>query len=192
MNTRTLYIVLGIALLVWLVLWQPWRAASPLSTTSGSTQHMPDFIAENLVSKIFSAEGTLIHRIEAERMAHFNLSQRTELTAPKYSAFLEESSENFGNLWEVTSETGILYNDEQLTLENKVLIQNISGVGYFEKVETDFLTIDLTTQSMYSERPVILTGPQFTVKGIGFKLNIETQQLELDQHVETVFYPLNP
>lgn len=190
MNQRTLFIIGLVAIIATLVLWQPWQSEQVAPSSDTPRQVMPDFTAENLVSQVFDAKGQLTHRIQASQMAHFSQRKLTELESPIYATYLNSvGDEDTAELWQVTAIEGRLYDDEKLELIAEVEVTNLSGIGYIRHIELSDLTIDLVSQTMFSESPVIISGPQFTIRGIGLKIDIETQQLELNKHVETIYYP---
>lgn len=189
MNQRTLFLIALLALVAVLVLWQPWQQAEEVPVQAESEQQIPDFTAENLVTRIFESNGRLSHRIRAEHMAHYSQQKLTELTAPVYISHLENQPEGTGELWQVKARTGRFYNDEKLELMSNVEVTNLSNTGYIRNIETDYLAIDLISQKMYTESAVVISGPQFQIRGVGLTVDLESQQLELIQHVETVYYP---
>ncbi len=189
MNKRTLLLIGLFALIAVLVLWQPWQSKTPALEQSATEQLIPDFTAENLVTRIFESNGRLSHRIRAAHMAHFSQQKITELLEPVYITHLESLSEGASELWQVQASTGRFYNDEKLELITKVEVTNLSNIGYIRNISTDYLAIDLNTQQMYTESAVTISGPQFLIRGIGLTVDIESQQMELIQHVETIYYP---
>ncbi|RUO42856.1 LPS export ABC transporter periplasmic protein LptC [Aliidiomarina taiwanensis] len=190
MNQRTLFIIALVAIMATLVLWQPWQDEQQAPGTEAPQQAMPDFTAENLVSQVFDADGRLTHRIQASQMAHFSKRKLTELNNPIYATYLNSvGSEDTAELWQVTALEGHLYDDEKLELLAEVEVTNLTEIGYIRHIELADLTIDLVKKTMVSQSPVVISGPQFTIRGIGLTIDIETQQLELMKHVETIYYP---
>lgn len=189
MNKRTLLLISLLALIALLVLWQPWQQEQETPVQIELEQQTPDFTAENLVTRIYEPNGRLSHRIRAAHMAHFSQQNLTELTLPVYITNIENQPEGTTELWQVKASEGRFYNDDKLELITKVELTNLSNIGYIRNINTDYLAIDLKTQQMYTESPVIISGPQFLIRGIGLTVDIESQQLELVQHVETIFYP---
>jgi len=188
-NQRTLFLIFLLAFVSLMVLWQPWESEDKALEPDTAGQVVPDFTAENLVTRIFESNGRLSHRIRAKHMAHFSQQKLTELLEPVYITHLENQPEGAGELWQVKSQKGRFYNDEKLELITNVEVTNLSNIGYIRNIETDYLAIDLQTQKMYTESPVVISGPQFVIRGIGLTVDIESQQLELIKHVETVYYP---
>ncbi len=189
MNRRTLFLISLLAIVAILVLWQPWQQEQEVPAVTELEQQTPDFTAENLVTRIFESNGRLSHRIRAAHMAHYSQQNLTKLTLPVYITNIENQPEGATELWQVKASEGRFYNDEKLELITQVELTNLSNIGYIRNITTDYLAIDLNTQQMYTESPVTISGPQFLIRGIGLTVDIESQQLELIQHVETIFYP---
>ena len=190
MNQRTIFIIALVAVIATLILWQPWQSEQRAPSEETPQQLRPDFTAENLVSQIFDEQGRLTHRIQASQMAHYSQRKLTELQNPIYATYLNSAgSEDVAELWQVTALEGQVYDDEKLELINQVEVTNLTEIGYIRHIELANLTINLIDKTMTSESPVVISGPQFTIRGIGLTINIETQQLELMKHVETIYYP---
>lgn len=192
MNQRTLFVIALIGCLAIILLWQPWQRSTPAPDVQVTEHTLPDFTAENLVTRIFAPNGRLLHRIHASYMAHFSQQNLTELQEPVYITQLENQPESAGETWQVKANQGRFYNEEKLELLTQVEVTNLSNIGYIQQIETDYLAIDLQTQQMYTDAAVIIRGSQFLVRGIGLVADLETHQLELKQHVETIYYPQQP
>ena len=54
---------------------------------------------------------------------------------------------------------------------------------------TEYLVIDLANESMSTEYPVIMRGPQVVVRGDGLSADMSAEIMELKRHVKTVFQP---
>ncbi|MCC5855830.1 MAG: LPS export ABC transporter periplasmic protein LptC [Idiomarina sp.] len=191
MNFRTWLIILLVGLTAVLLLWQPWDEQPDVISDIGTEQQIPDFTAEGLVTRIYESDGMLTHQIRAEHMAYFGQLRLTELQAPVYISNLRDMPVGAGELWQVKARKGRFINEEKLELIDDVEITNLSEIGYIRNISTDYLAINIVTQEMYTDSAVLITGPQFIVRGIGLRVNLETQQLELIEHVRTTYYPNN-
>lgn len=194
MNRRTLILLIILALVSGGVLWYSSERESTQVTDYDDLQLIPDFTAYGLATRVFEADGRLAHQIRATRMAHYSAIRLTELEEPIYTTFLSERSVNVqetGAEWQISAQFGRFYEDERLELTDDVAIVNRSGIGYIHEIITDNLAIDLQSGIMHTDAPVTLRGPQFYVHGIGMRIDLEAQQLEIIEHVETIYYPRN-
>ncbi|CUS47429.1 MAG: lipopolysaccharide export system permease component LptC [Idiomarinaceae bacterium HL-53] len=189
MNLRTILLIIAIALVATYLLWQPRSTDDDSLQPETVEQILPDFTAENLVSRLYETDGALAHRIRASRMSHFSQQGLTELIEPVYLSYLRDLPENAGNLWQISAQTGSFFEGETLELIDHVNVTNLSEIGYIDNITTEYLKIDLVKQEMVTDQPVLIEGPQFTIRGIGIRVDLESQQLELIEHVETIYYP---
>jgi lipopolysaccharide export system protein LptC len=187
-NWRIGLILTTLALVLVFLFWRPFSDGVDDEPVLDTEQLQPDFTAEGLFTRIFSAEGTLQHRIESTRMAHYSVIGLTELTQPTYHSTIE-LSDGGTEQWHVRADKGSYFEDDRLLLEDNVRITNEDGRSYIQAIETDSLTIDTVTQVISTDDMVLIYGPQFEVRGQGMRANLESQQLELSQHVETLYYP---
>lgn len=188
MNWRIGLILSTIVLVLVFLFWRPFADDEDDEPVLDTEQLQPDFTAEGLFTRIFSAEGTLQHRIESSRMAHYSVIGLTELTQPTYRSTIQLSDDR-SEQWKVRADKGSYFDDDRLLLEDNVRITNEDGQSYIQAIETDSLTINTLTQEITTDAMVLIYGPLFEMRGQGMRANLESQQLELNQHVETLYYP---
>lgn len=188
MNWRLGFIIAALAVALIVLFWRPFSSPEPAEGVLDPTELQPDFVAEGLFTKLFNPAGELQHRIESIRMAHFSAIGLTELTEPRYITTIVDDEGN-SQVWQLTADKGTYHNDERLELNDNVRITNIEGNAFIEALETEYLLIYLNTQEITTDRPVLVYGPQFQIRGQGLRANLEAQQLELINHVQTTYYP---
>ncbi|EGN74876.1 hypothetical protein A28LD_1893 [Idiomarina sp. A28L] len=192
MNRRSIFIILLVAFVATIILWGAFDDEEAIESGQRSEKLIPDFTATGLETRVFESDGRLAQQIRAEHMAHFSALNLTELEKAVYITYLDESavdSSETGSVWEVSADKGRYYEGERLELESNVLIINRSNTGYIDEIKTDFISIDLQNRIMHTDSPVTIQGPQFTINGNGMRVDLEVQQLELIDHVETIYYP---
>lgn len=188
MNWRIGFILgcIGVALLF--LFWRPFSGSPEDDLGLDPNELRPDFVAEGLFTRIFNPQGELQHRIESTRMAHFSIIGLTELADPVYiTTIINDSGQP--ELWQLRADKGSYYDDERLILEDNVRITNEDGQSFVQAMETEYLTINTLTQVITTDRPVLIYGPQFEIRGQGMRANLEAQQLELTEHVQTIYHP---
>lgn len=188
MNWRIGVILAAIAVTLILLLWRPFSSTETASEGFDPAELQPDFVAEGLFTKLFNPAGELQHRIESRRMAHFSVIGLTELAEPRYITTIV-NDDGQTEVWQLVADEGRYHNDERLELLNNVRITNVEGNAFIHALETDYLHIELTTQEITTDYPVRAYGPQFEVRGHGLRANLEAQQVELLNHVQTIYYP---
>lgn len=188
MNWRVGFILGAIAVALLLLFWRPFSSTEVRQDGLDRSELQPDFVAEGLFTRIFNPEGELQHRIESTRMAHYSVIGLTELTRPIYITTIVDSDGD-SQVWQLRADKGSYYNDERLVLEDNVRITNEGGESFVQVMETEYLLIHLATQEITTDQPVLIYGPQFEIRGRGLRANLEAQQLELTEHVQTTYYP---
>ncbi|MCV2883657.1 LPS export ABC transporter periplasmic protein LptC [Aestuariibacter sp. AA17] len=182
-------ITLSILLLFMLVLgiyvpsWVSDEAAQKTPSVDESLR--PNYQAHNMRSTFYNAEGELNHLVYAKKMEHYQLLGFTLFETPQYTIFVENQAEP----WQLDAEEGTLYENEIIRLEHEVEIRTLSNKGYVQTIKTEFLEVNLKDRTMMSDQPVEITGQNFVIKSKGFTANLETQQYELKDHVQTVYAP---
>lgn len=187
MNWRIVFILLTISIALALLFWRPFATEQRQTPELDPEQLQPDFIAEGLFSRIFSADGELQHRIDSRLMAHYSVIGLTELTEPVYLTTIMRDDQP--ERWQVTANKGSFYDDQRLILENNVQIQSLTEDNFIQTVETEYLVIDTQRQLISSNQPVLITGRHIVVQGQGLQVDLNAQQLELTKHVKTIYYP---
>lgn len=188
MNWRIGLILAAIAVALLLLFWRPFSSSDVRSDALDPSELQPDFVAEGLFTRIFNPEGELQHRIESSRMAHYSVIGLTELTQPVYITTITDD-QGVNQVWQLRADKGSYYNDERLVLEDNVRITNEDGDAFVQALETEYLLIHLPTQEITTDHPVLIYGPQLEIRGRGLRANLEAQQLELTEHVQTTYYP---
>ncbi|RUO30599.1 LPS export ABC transporter periplasmic protein LptC [Aliidiomarina sedimenti] len=188
MNWRVSFILVSIAIALLFLFWRPFSEPEETLPQLDPAELQPDFVAEGLFTRIFNPDGELQHRIESTRMAHFSVIGLTELSNPVYITTIQRD-DGVTELWQLRADRGNYYDDERLILEDNVRITNEDETSFIRAIETEYLTINTSTQVISTDHPVRIYGPQFEVQGQGMRTNLESQQLELTEHVQTVYFP---
>lgn len=188
MSWRIGFILGCIAVALLFLLWRPFSTDSTGGEGLDPQDLQPDFVAEGLFTRIYAASGDLQHQVESVRMAHYSILNLTELTEPVYITTIVHD-DGASERWRVSANEGRYYDDERLVLEHNVRIQNEDNTSFVQAIETEYLTIHTEQQTISTDQPVLIYGPQFEVRGNGLTARFEEQYLELNQHVQTVYYP---
>ncbi|GLR72847.1 LPS export ABC transporter periplasmic protein LptC [Agaribacter marinus] len=144
----------------------------------------PTYEAVNLDSKLFDENGVLSHQVAADKMEHYQPFGFMVFDNPVYTVFLES-----GEPWQITAEEGTLYESSKIQLERNVVISNLNTTEYVKEIKTEYIEINLTDKTIYSDQAVEMIGEDYNVRSIGILGNLATQQYELKQHVQTQYFP---
>ncbi|MFT4732217.1 MAG: lipopolysaccharide export system protein LptC [Gammaproteobacteria bacterium] len=146
----------------------------------------PNYEAKNLRSKLFNKDGNLVHQVSAEKMEHFDMLGFVNFAQPEYTIYLQED----GSRWQLNADEGTFYDSNKIELVSGVQIRNLQPEDYIQTISTDFIEIDLLTKTITSDEPLVISGENFMINGIGFEANLETQKYELKKHVQTEYLPV--
>ncbi|MDT7525904.1 MULTISPECIES: LPS export ABC transporter periplasmic protein LptC [Idiomarinaceae] len=182
--TRNLVVIIAIIFATLaLLVWRPFGDQDLTDEPAGYREIKPDFTAQGLIVRVYSEDGTLAHRIAAEKMTHYSPIGLTELDQPTYIVHTRDG----GPVWQVAAEAGSFYGDKSLVLERNILMRSLTAEDFLERVETSYLTIDTLAETMTTEQAVVMYGRDFTIRGEGMHANLRAQTLELTKHVETIY-----
>ena len=168
-----------------ILVWRPFIDTNNQDSQQRSQIMKPDFTAQGLETRLFESEGSLAHQLNAEAMAHYLQIGLTELTQPTYTVYTNDDLAT----WQISAAQGTFYDDQTLILERGVEIKSLQPDTAIERVMTDYLVIDMVAETMRTDYPVTLFGPQLTIRGDGLKADLYAEKMELNRHVKTVFEP---
>ncbi|RUO62450.1 LPS export ABC transporter periplasmic protein LptC [Pseudidiomarina insulisalsae] len=183
MNRQLSWILAILFILGALLIWRPFDTDEDATINPQFREVPPDFIAQGLRTRVYNAEGKLVHRINATKMTHYSPIGLTELTSPEYRVRVSED----GSEWQVVAEQGSFYDDKTLVLERDIVITHLTDDDYLERVETSYLTIDTLAETMVTDEPVTIYGKNFLVRGNGMIADLSAETLELNEHVQTIY-----
>ncbi|MEI6895439.1 MAG: LPS export ABC transporter periplasmic protein LptC [Colwellia sp.] len=180
-NSLTLFVLLLSALIYGII---EWRSASIQGDTVIVDEHRPDFIAEKLKSKIYSATtGQLSHTIEADRMEHYADLEVSYFEQPNYTLYPQEGNKP----WTVSAHEATLYKNNRVELKTQVKIRATDVESLIKEIYCKKIALDLKTNIISSEQAVVVVGKNFTMYGSGLIINLNTKQMTLTQHERTIY-----
>ncbi|MFT5760295.1 MAG: lipopolysaccharide export system protein LptC [Alteromonadaceae bacterium] len=172
---------LAIALITYnIVEWQKSAQVTIESIDAGLT---PEFIAESLKSKTYNKNGDLSHIIDAQRMEHYADIAITHFEFPKLTLYPEGG----GVPWQVSAKEATLYANNRVRLENRVQLIASDKNSMIQEIHGKYLELDLNTNIVSSEQTILILGKGFTTYGSGLIVDINTTQMTLTEHVQTIF-----
>ncbi|GGW80959.1 LPS export ABC transporter periplasmic protein LptC [Alteromonas halophila] len=189
LGTSRLQISILILFILALLLYIPtWMSEAPVERQADQIDALrPAYRAKNLTTTLYNQEGQLNHRVFARNMEHYDQLGFVLFTQPEYTLYTDDASAP----WLVTAQEGTLYNNDTIQLDSDVEIVNQTQNDFVETIETEFIEINLDTKTMVSDQPVTIRGVQYVISSNGFNADLQTQQYELIDHVQTVYSPGN-
>lgn len=174
MKRRTLFLSLIIAILAVVSHWLSQESEQLFETSKAPIPaRSPDYFMDNFSAVTMNENGIAQHRLEATRLEHYAQDDITELDQPHLLLY-----NNGSPLWHISAAKGNIKNDTQMiSLEGKVHMQR-EGDDPLE-LRTERIQIHPKTQYAETSAAVILTSPQVRLQGIGMRIDINEERLEL-------------
>lgn len=166
------------------VLWQNSKKDQPSVITNELT---PDYVAEQLTTDIFNADGLLSHTVNAARMEHYTSLAVTHFEFPEYILH----PKNKGAVWQLSANEGTLNQKNRLLLENRVMLKASDQNSLIQEIHGKYFELDLNTNIISSNQTIMIQGKDFTMYGSGLIIDLNTTQMTLTEHVQTI-YKKNP
>ena len=179
----SILILFIIVLAIYVPGWIETEPDSPISDQDEAWQ--PNYQANNMRSTFYNQAGEINHLVYARKMEHYQLLGFTLFELPQYTIYVT----NQPNPWRVKANEGTLYEDNLIRLEADVEIKTTNRDGFVQTITTQFLEINLGNKTMMSDQAVKIEGQDFVINSNGFTANLETQQYEFKDHVQTVYEP---
>lgn len=185
-----LHLCSGLFLLFSVALYQiiEWNIEESPSKNAITTEVLPEFIAESLSSKVYSDTGQLSYIINADRMEHYTALGITHFEAPEYRLY----PKNKQPTWKVSAKEGTLYKNNRVTLENRVLILASGSTSLIQEIHGKYLELDLNSNTINSEQTILIQGSGFNMYGSGLIVDLNTNQMTITEHVQTVYKKTQP
>ena len=160
-----------------------WYSAQEETTNILDSTNNPEFIAENLNSDIYQASGALSYNVEAQRMEHYAQLEVTHFEYPRYTLYPKNNKPT----WQISANEGTLYNNNRVKLKNRVRLIATDEESLIQEVHGKNLEMDLKTNIISSEQTILILGKGFTMYGSGLIVDLNTTQMTLTEHVQTIY-----
>jgi lipopolysaccharide export system protein LptC len=160
-----------------------WRSAKTNTTNNVDQQLEPDFIAEGLSSSIYNEQGLLSHIIDAQRMEHFSTLEFAHFEYPQYTLFAKNSTKP----WKLSAKEATLYSNNRVILESRVRLIATDENSLIKEINCKYLELDLNTNIISSDQTILIQGKDFIMYGSGLIVDLNTKQMTLTEHVQTIY-----
>ena len=147
---------------------------------------VPNYEAKNLRTKLFDENGNLTHQVSAEKMEHYDQLGFINFMQPEYTIYLQNDDAR----WQLNADEGTFYDNNRIELASNVKIRNLQPQDYIQTITSNFIEIDLASKQISSDQPLVISGANVIINGIGFSANLATQKYELKNHVQTEYLPV--
>lgn len=177
------------ALLIAAVLGSGWYLASLRKADEEAQEadgQTPNFFMERFTTTSMGEDGRPTRRISADYMAHFTDTGSNEFTQPRLTLYSAT-----GTPWEVKSERGwASSNEDVMLLLGKVHIWRDDADGErIIDIHTSDLRVLPATSYGETDQPVLISRGATESRGLGMRVYLEDDRLELLSRVRTVHDP---
>ena len=147
---------------------------------------MPDYTGNRMSTSVFDLEGKPEYYAEAEEIKRYEESEKTEFTNPLVNLFDKLTALK---QWKLSADHAEINAERILTLSGHVTLQALEPTSKLQRIETDHLSVNLTTQDVFTDSEVKSQGLGFTTSGIGLKGNLKQQVATLLKDVKSYIEP---
>ena len=147
---------------------------------------MPDYTGNRMSTSVFDLEGKPEYYAEAEEIKRYEESEKTEFTNPLVNLFDKLTALK---QWKLSAEHAEINAERILTLSGHVTLQALEPTSKLQRIETDHLSVNLTTQDVFTDSEVKSQGLGFTTTGVGLKGNLKQQVATLLKDVKSYIEP---
>ena len=147
---------------------------------------MPDYTGNRMSASVFDLEGKPEYYAEAEEIKRYEESEKTEFTNPLVNLFDKLTALK---QWKLRADHAEINAERILTLSGNVTLQALEPTSKLQRIETDHLSVNLTTQDVFTDSEVKSQGLGFTTSGIGLKGNLKQQVATLLKDVKSYIEP---
>lgn len=160
-----------------------WQKSNEESIVPQTDVNNPDYIATSLSSNKYDSNGKLSHTIYADEMEHYATQNKTIFTSPKFAFYPDDDKPS----WHISANDGELNNDKILTLTSRVRLISSDKDSFISEIQGNSLTMDLRDKIITSEQTIMLKGKDFTMYGSGLRVDINTTEMTISEHVQTIY-----
>lgn len=147
---------------------------------------MPDYTGKRMSTSVFDLDGKPEYYAEAEEIKRYEESEKTEFTNPLVNLFDKLTALK---QWKLSADHAEINAERILTLSGNVTLQALEPTSKLQRIETDHLSVNLTTQDVFTDSEVKSQGLGFTTSGIGLKGNLKQQVATLLKDVKSYIEP---
>ncbi|TKB47892.1 LPS export ABC transporter periplasmic protein LptC [Thalassotalea mangrovi] len=160
-----------------------WQNANTLDALMATDEELPEFIASDLRTSRFDADGNLTHTIYAQQMQHYADSEETLFQYPSYTLYPNDGT----TPWNISANNGKLIANRELILERRVRAVAEQQDNFISEIHSKALQLDLINNTISSEQTIMIKGRDFTMYGSGLFVDIDTTKMTINEHVQTIY-----
>jgi len=177
---RTKLVIILIFIGISLYLWLPAFNTLNEFDDNDEPELIPDFTATLLHQEMFNDEGKLKQEVFSQKMEHYAQLALTYCEQPEFIIYQDDKP-----FWRLAAMTGSVQ-DGRLTMENDVTWFQLNDNKLVTSIETEYIEIDLDSQLVVTDKPIIIRGEKTTIEGKGLRADLKAERVTLTKHVRTI------
>ena len=187
MNIRFTVLLLLIAALLggWYLSQQDNRDKNDLADLV-KREGTPEYSGQKMATTVYDLKGKPQYFAEASEIKRYETTERTEFFKPLLDLF---DAETALKQWKVTADYAEVTKEKILNLKGNVKIQSLDINSRLTSIETESLSVNLSTHDISTSSVVKSKGMGFTTTGTGLKGNLKKQVATLLKDVKTYIEP---
>lgn len=146
-----------------------------------------NYTAHKVSSTHFDESGKIAHKLYADKATRFAEKDITVFENPQVIFYIENKETKGTTIWQITSESGLLYEQKKLILAKEVWVKNLSLDQLVQTMATEELTILLDKKEISSDLQVTWQGPQMQQQGVGMWASLVTEELIVKDKIKAVY-----
>ena len=160
--------------------WLPIKPTQIIDSTNKEEVLVPDFTATLLHQEMFDINGNLTQEVFSQKMEHFAALELTYFEQPEFVIY-----QNKKPFWRLSAQNGNVQ-DGRLILDKNVTMYQVENNQMVTTIDTDYLEINLDSQLVWTDKPIVIKGKQSIITGKGMKADLKVGKVQLTEHVRTI------
>jgi lipopolysaccharide export system protein LptC len=182
------------------MMWVSLDDETPVPIQSNLTSaERAEYVAIDLKRIVYNQNGELTQQLTAKKMTYFDSQNRAEFDSPLLVLQTKQnnsdgSSSSDGNetsqaagKWRISSQSGILYNNNRLILRQNVDAINLVQSDYINSITAQNISVNIKDNTMLSDDNVQIRGDDVIMTGSGLIANLNDHHIELIRHAQTIY-----
>lgn len=149
----------------------------------------PTYVGDEMQTTLYSLDGQVQYTATAKNVVYFQNDGRSEFEQPIVYLYepAQPQSSTLIKSWKISANKATLLKNKTLKLSGNVAILSLLPDSKIERLDTQKLTLNLTSGDISSDTLVTITGPSFTTYGEKLEGNLHDQTATLKEQVKTKY-----
>ena len=181
----------SIPFLILLLVFLIWLYFKPETNIPDEPKYPLNYIVYDASNIHFDETGKIEYKLLANKTTGFSEKDISVFEQPKLTVYISNKENKAPTIWEVSSDEGILYQQNKLILSKNVWVKNLSLDQLIQTMTTEKITILLDKKEISSDQPITWQGPQMQQQGIGMWASLVTEELIVKDKIKAVYFNEN-